>query len=336
MEIQDSLGCSERTAYRWLTTLENLHFTIGKQKTGEGTVRYCLPKDSVQEVEKVTIPRLGLGLKEIFLLNLVLSKDGLFTGTELQSVIDSIASRLLLALPHEQQDLAQRLSSLVVRNSKPRKSYKNKEDIIEVLTQAMLARRQCLVLYHSFSKGGKYRFGIHPLHFFESQGGLYVMVQLAYMRRKITDVKETIRTLAVERIEEINKLPKTFEYPKGLDPEAMLSEAFDIIWNDPIEVKIRFTAQEAPYVMERAWPGEYSWTLKDDGSLIFCLKTSGYEDVKRWILSFGPGAEVLEPEYLREDIAETCREIGQKYRRRAPIMGKRKRRIAEPKDETAW
>jgi predicted DNA-binding transcriptional regulator YafY len=33
------------------------------------------------------------------------------------------------------------------------------------------------------------------------------------------------------------------------------------------------------------------------------LKTSGWFDVKKWILSFGAAAELLAPEALRRDIA---------------------------------
>lgn len=32
------------------------------------------------------------------------------------------------------------------------------------------------------------------------------------------------------------------------------------------------------------------------------MKTSGWYDVKKWILSFGAEAELLEPEALRRDI----------------------------------
>jgi predicted DNA-binding transcriptional regulator YafY len=36
------------------------------------------------------------------------------------------------------------------------------------------------------------------------------------------------------------------------------------------------------------------------------MQTSGWDDVKRWVLGFGPTAVVLEPQELREDI---CRDL---------------------------
>lgn len=41
-----------------------------------------------------------------------------------------------------------------------------------------------------------------------------------------------------------------------------------------------------------------------DGSIILEMKTSGWWDVKKWVLSFGAEAKVLKPEKLRKEIIE--------------------------------
>jgi len=43
------------------------------------------------------------------------------------------------------------------------------------------------------------------------------------------------------------------------------------------------------------------------------MKTSGWYDVKRWILSFGPEAELLEPEEMREEIKAAAQEMAELY-----------------------
>ncbi|MBM2838724.1 MAG: hypothetical protein HW415_1349 [Deltaproteobacteria bacterium] len=50
-----------------------------------------------------------------------------------------------------------------------------------------------------------------------------------------------------------------------------------------------------------------------DGSIILEIKTSGWWDVKKWILSFGAEAEVLEPEGLREEIRKEFETAMGKY-----------------------
>ena len=231
----------------------------------------------------------------------------------MQEQMDRLLKRLSAMLSEKEQELADALERLVVSNLKPKKDYSNKEEIIQVLTRAILQRRVCSVLYHSFSKKKDVRFGIHPLHFFESQGGLYVLVQLSEMSEPVTDVHKTLRTLAVERIQEIHMTTDTFEYPKGVNAADLLARAFDVIWNDSVEVTVWFSETAAPYIKERVWPGQYTVEDQKDGSIIFHLETSGYEDVKRWVLSFGKDAKVLAPPQLRKDIAEISRAMAKEY-----------------------
>lgn len=136
------------------------------------------------------------------------------------------------------------------------------------------------------------------------------------MKERVSCVVDTIRVPAVERIQEITLLKETFEYPEGLNPYELLSQAFDVVRNDPVEAKIRFSNDAAPYVKERVWPGCYTMEENPDGSLYLHLKTSGYDDVKRWILSFGNNARVIEPPRLKRDVAETCRKMAYGYSRK--------------------
>ena len=82
----------------------------------------------------------------------------------------------------------------------------------------------------------------------------------------------------------------------------MIESAFDIVYGDPIDVKIRFSADQARYIKERKWSKTQKIEDQDDGSIILSMSTSGWWDIKRWILSYGAEVEVLEPEELRDHI----------------------------------
>ncbi|MEJ5366640.1 MAG: WYL domain-containing protein [Desulfosoma sp.] len=71
---------------------------------------------------------------------------------------------------------------------------------------------------------------------------------------------------------------------------------------------------------ERVRPWECAWEEAEDGSLLFHLKTSGYQDVKRWVLSFGRDARVLEPERLRRDLAAIYRNMARQYAEAADMV----------------
>jgi predicted DNA-binding transcriptional regulator YafY len=72
--------------------------------------------------------------------------------------------------------------------------------------------------------------------------------------------------------------------------------------DDPVYVRIRFSADQARYIRERRWADEQTLEDEGDGAVILSLHTSGWWDVKRWVLSFGCSAEVLEPEDLRNEM----------------------------------
>lgn len=44
------------------------------------------------------------------------------------------------------------------------------------------------------------------------------------------------------------------------------------------------------------------------------MRTSGWWDVKKWVLSFGAEAEVLEPKKLRDEIIADIKELRNTYR----------------------
>ncbi|MHB1127770.1 MAG: helix-turn-helix transcriptional regulator [Bacillota bacterium] len=52
---------------------------------------------------------------------------------------------------------------------------------------------------------------------------------------------------------------------------------------------------------------------QSDGGLLLKLTVSGLGEVKRWVLSFGPNAEVLAPENLRQEVAWEVRKMAAKY-----------------------
>jgi len=168
------------------------------------------------------------------------------------------------------------------------------EKHLEKLTGAILARKCCRITYNSFARGEELTFEIQPLYCFERDGGLYAFYK--------SPRHGTVWTLALERIRALEVLEERFEFPEDFDPEETLDEAFGLILGDPVDALVRVSAQQAPYVKERRWCKDQEITEKENGEIEIRLRTSGRWDVKRWVLSMGAEAELLEPEDLREEI----------------------------------
>lgn len=82
----------------------------------------------------------------------------------------------------------------------------------------------------------------------------------------------------------------------------LLEQSFGMVYDDPVEVTVWFSAVQARYIQERQWAKERKITKRKDGSIVLWMKASGWYDVKKWILPFGAEAELLDTEALRRDI----------------------------------
>ena len=88
----------------------------------------------------------------------------------------------------------------------------------------------------------------------------------------------------------------------------MFGDQFGIIWKDKFhKVRIRFTPEVAPYTRERQ--RHPSQKVKDlrTGGLILEFTTNHLNEVKDWVLSWGPGATVLAPAALVTKVKEALK-----------------------------
>jgi predicted DNA-binding transcriptional regulator YafY len=296
-ELRVKLEVDRRTSYRIKDTLEELNFPLYEDTSAlDGRKRFRFMDSYLKKLPNLSVPELNLSLSELIALYFIRSNRRLFKGTDIEHNIDAAFRKLDAFMPEGLADRLDQVKTLFVPSTKFAKDYSDKEDVIEQLTDAIFRQQTCLVEYHSFHDDKTKSFKIDPLRFFEQQGGLYLFVRATSYGH--------IRVLAVERIIKLTLNKETFELPNDFDPDGMLEEAFGIVYDDPVEVKVRFSHQASRYIRERRWAKEQVITEETDGSIILELKTSGWLDVKRWILSFGAKAEVIEPEKLRAELIE--------------------------------
>ena len=294
-EMASHLGVDRRSVYRIIRVMENIGFPVYTDKIPtEKEKRWKLEESYLKKLPNMKIPDVNLKLTEILSLFMLKGGEGLFRGTEIEKNIKSAFGKLGLFLPDKAFDQLNKIRALFLSPAKFTKDYSGKEEIIDQLTDAMLNAETCKIKYHSFYDDKIKKFQIDPLHFFENDGGLYILVN--------TTTFGEIRTLAVERIDGITKTGKIFEYPKDFDPEELLESAFDIVYGDLIDVKIWFSSNQARYIKERMWSKTQKIKNQKDGSIILSMHTSGRWDIKRWVLSYGAEAKILEPEDLKNEI----------------------------------
>jgi predicted DNA-binding transcriptional regulator YafY len=310
-ELAARLDVSRRTAYRVIETLEELNFPLYEDICDlDGRKRWRFDDRYLKKLPNLAVPELGLTLAELVALSFLRGGGRLFKGTDVEKNIESAFVKLDAFVPGNLAKQLDKVRTLFAAAGRFTKNYSDKETVIEALTDAMFRQRTALVEYHAFGDDRVKHFKIDPLRFFERDGGLYVFVN--------TTSFGEIRILAVERIVRLTITDQPFAVPEDFDPDAILQSSFNLTPDDPLTVRVRFSAGQARYVRERRWAPGQTITEAEDGSVILEMKTSGRWDVKRWVLAFGADAEVLEPADLREEIAAELRATAEAYSRGGP------------------
>jgi len=307
-ELATSLLISRRSVYRLLDTLQELNFPIYDEKLAfSREKRWKLEESYLKKLPNIDIPRITFSANEIIFLHYLLSKVSTLKCTEFGRVINSISKKLGLFFPEQVSSKLSfdKLESIFITDKKYIKEYSGKEEIINILIDGLIHQKTCLVTYHSFNTDKSKKYRIDPLKIFEHQGGLYAFVNVTRFK--------TVRMLAIERVLEIKQLDDNFTYPEDFDANKLLESAFKLTLDDPIEVKIWFSKDQARYIEERQWAVEQKIKKQYDGSLILTIKTSGVFDVKKWVMSFGADAVVLEPLSLKENISAELIRMNKNY-----------------------
>ncbi len=127
-----------------------------------------------------------------------------------------------------------------------------------------------------------------------------------------------IRTFKLTRMRNPRLLNDTYEIPSDFSPQAFLKHAWGLVGGDrSVRVRLKFSPEAAPRVLEQDFPGlEVEQTLPD-GSLVAGLEVGVDHDgfpteILPWVQSWGPRVEVLEPENLRRRWREEALALARK------------------------
>jgi proteasome accessory factor B len=128
-----------------------------------------------------------------------------------------------------------------------------------------------------------------------------------------------LRTFKIERIRSAVLTPRTFDPPDPAETTSALRPAWDIIADQPpVAVELRFAPEVATRVLEATWHPTQTVSTEADGSLRWSATVSGTIEIRLWILSWGADVEVLAPEALRTDVADTLRRAMERYGEAVP------------------
>jgi predicted DNA-binding transcriptional regulator YafY len=296
--LAQELGCVRRTVYRDLDALMYAGFPVTSEKR-DGRVYYrFLDTFGLGDVPFTTDEVLALAFGEDLLRPL--------EGTVFHDSIRSALEKIRAALGAEVSVFLERLGESFRVLPGPHKRYARQREAIGVLNDAVLRRRSVSMRYRTGRTGQVATRTLDPYRMWYQGGGLYVIGH---------DHKSAeTRTFAVDRIEEASLTDASFEVPESFDFDAITASSFGVMAEDPVRVRIRFDPTWRLYVEEREWHPSQKLEPTEDGGALLTLEVGATQELRNWILSFGDGAEVLEPEPLRTEVAEELERALARYR----------------------
>jgi len=121
-----------------------------------------------------------------------------------------------------------------------------------------------------------------------------------------------VRMFVLDRIKMLKITDERFTPPKDFNLDDFMRHNFKVMHDELYTVKVRISPAWARWVGEKIWQESQKVTKLPNGRLEMTFRVAGLDEIKRWVLSFGPGCRVLEPEKLKEMVRkELSRNLAQ-------------------------
>ena len=186
------------------------------------------------------------------------------------------------------------------------------QEYLQPIIEAMKENRVLNITYHSYWKDEDNSFDIQPYC-------VKLFRQRWYLVARSTDpyfYEKGPMIYALDRIINLHQTEETFKMPKDWDAEAYFEGCFGVIVGHQAEVqdiKLKVTAGQANYIRGLKMHDSQEETERNEEYSIFTLHLRPTFDFIQELLWNGEDMEVLEPLWLRKEIAGKIKRMLSKY-----------------------
>jgi predicted DNA-binding transcriptional regulator YafY len=298
-EIAHEEGVGLRTAYRDLEALQVAGFPLYTEKI-EGTKRWAFV-----DTYRFRVPT-PFTLTELMALHLYGDLFRVFKGTPFYDDLESLFKKVKSTLPPRAIAYMERIQSVFSVGIKPYREYGQIRAILNQVNRAALDRRRMEMSYHSLKREQPVARRVDPYKVWFHDGTLY-LIGHCHLRGEV-------RMFVLDRIKALRVTEEHFDPPEDFDLDQFMKHSFKVMHDELHTVKVRISPAWARWVGEKVWHESQRAEKQPDGGLVLTFQVAGLEEIKRWVLSLGPEAEVLKPAALREGVQEELRQTMERYR----------------------
>ena len=240
--------------------------------------------------EDPTLPVNDLTLDEIFALVLALQQMAGISSTHIAARAIKAGNKLLRSF----RDKGTPSLSHALHIQNDMIGYGRDNKVIHDLNLAIVEQKRLVITYRKPGQQGQ-DVEIEPYQLYLKDGFLYLDAWSVPRR--------DIRRFKVCRIRKTRPTGVRFSYFHGYDFKTRQKTAFNVFAGDESEkVCIRFSPKIRPYIEEYNLHESQKKRVLEDGFLEVRLEVAEPREVMWWVMRWGDGAEILEPEWLRDEV----------------------------------
>ncbi len=283
--LTERFSLSERTVYRYLEQINMID-----------AIEYDPAKEGYRFTHGDRIKKLILSQDELITL-LSAGQAVSALGPSFRENFQGLVRRMLFA---SGKTLPDGESQIIIKTADPVLTDRM-DGVLKAISASMGEKRSVEITYRSQrSKTTAVRL-VDP-YGLVYHDGVWIMVGFCHLRKEV-------RSFAVDRIQEIKERYLYFKPVTDFSLKEHLSHSWGVIDGKEVRVTVRFNKNVAAYIIrkERWHPSELRRTLPD-GAVELTFSVAGTDEIKRWVYSWLPNVEVIEPESLRKQVQEELSE----------------------------
>ena len=187
------------------------------------------------------------------------------------------------------------------------------QEYLQPIIEAMKDNKVLNMTYHSYNRDEEYSFDVHPycVKLFRQRWYMVALSEYAYNHQKGPWI------YALDRIQDLQEKEESFEMPKDWDTEEYFEGCFGVIADHRMEVqnvKLKVSAGQANYIRDLALHKSQQERERNEEYSIFTYRLRPTFDFQQELLWHGEDLEVLEPEWLRKEMAGKIERMWNKYK----------------------
>lgn len=297
-EIAERFGVSVKTAGRYLRALEAADEPLYEELDGRKKVWRLMPSARHETITLTTAQMVSLYLsRRVF---------DFLAGTGFKEDLDEVFGRLEATLRRKDFIAARNLDRKVFDVNEAPHLYDDRIEHVNDIMTALLREERLRVRHGSVSRW-QVKFDLEPYTLLVYKKGLYLAGYSHHHKAR--------RTFSLDGFRHVEWLKgEKFEYPADYQPSQIAEGAFGLIPGPRTHVRIFFPDRVARFVRRRQWHPTQA-LKRVAGGIELSMDVAGTVELKTWVLGFGDQAEVLEPQALREEVAQELRRAAERYSR---------------------